>query len=141
MASLGKIIEGFPHPTIKPIVGKPEYEAICNLHRKLNVNAASAQTTLGGGDNAYMDIMLEPTSYTTFTVNAFINTVDPFPIPTIPATVTTAQTGSIERQHNEQIRLFNKYNNVCKTIKQMLIASVEYKYFFHYNTLYLVILM
>jgi hypothetical protein len=44
------LIEGFPNPTIQPIVGEPtSYETITAVARQLKTNAASVQTELGGG--------------------------------------------------------------------------------------------
>ena len=44
-----KIIETFPHPTIIPIIGQPNYESIAEVHLKLNTNAASIHSHRGNG--------------------------------------------------------------------------------------------
>ena len=44
-----KIVDGFPFPTIDPIIGTPDYESIADIHLKLNSNAASVQSNLGCG--------------------------------------------------------------------------------------------
>ena len=41
-STIDKIVEGFPFPTINPIIGEPNYEKIAEVHLKLNSNAASA---------------------------------------------------------------------------------------------------
>jgi hypothetical protein len=42
-------VDGFPHPTIAPITGVPNYESINALNLQLNANAASVQSNLGDG--------------------------------------------------------------------------------------------
>jgi hypothetical protein len=43
--SIDKIVDGFPHPNIAPIVGIPMYEPIAELNLQLNANAAEYTTT------------------------------------------------------------------------------------------------
>ena len=43
-------INGFPHPQINKIQGTPSYETIAEIQKLLNANAASVNTTLGGGN-------------------------------------------------------------------------------------------
>jgi hypothetical protein len=49
MLSSGDILEGFPHPTITPVIGIPTYESIAEINLKLNANAASVHSNLGDG--------------------------------------------------------------------------------------------
>ena len=48
-SSIEKIVDGFPFPTIDPIIGTLDYESITDIHLKLNSNAASVQSNLGCG--------------------------------------------------------------------------------------------
>jgi hypothetical protein len=43
------VVEGFPFPTVHPIIGEPNYESIAALHQQLNANAASVPSHLGNG--------------------------------------------------------------------------------------------
>ena len=49
MSSVEKSIEGFPHPTITPIVGKPAYETLNTLKLSLITKTASVHSYLGNG--------------------------------------------------------------------------------------------
>ena len=40
-SSIEKIVDGFPFPTIDPMIGTPDYESIADIHLNLNSNAAS----------------------------------------------------------------------------------------------------
>ncbi len=48
------ILEGFPHPTLKPIIGLPTYFVIETLHIQLSANAASVLSALGNGDHGLL---------------------------------------------------------------------------------------
>ena len=47
--ALDMIVDGFPFPTIPPIVGTQTYNTIAKVNFKLNSNAASVQSNLGCG--------------------------------------------------------------------------------------------
>ena len=44
-----KNVDYLPDPTIYPIIGDPTYKSLVELFGKINGNAASIQTNLGGG--------------------------------------------------------------------------------------------
>jgi hypothetical protein len=54
------IIDGFPHPTIPPILGIPTYATIVDIHLKLNTNAASVYSSLGDGTHGLLALHLKP---------------------------------------------------------------------------------
>ena len=48
-SSIEKIVDGFPFPTINPIIGTPDYYSIADIHLKLNSDSASVKSNLGCG--------------------------------------------------------------------------------------------
>ena len=60
-----KITERFPYPTVKPIVGLPNYETITELHLQLNANAASVQSNLENGQLGLLYLTVTPEVYRT----------------------------------------------------------------------------
>ena len=48
-SSIEKIMDGFPFPTIDPIIVTTDYESIADIHLKLNSNAVSVQSNLRCG--------------------------------------------------------------------------------------------
>jgi hypothetical protein len=81
--SIDKLLEGFPHQTLVPITGKPHYEAIATLTRKLNTNAASVQSELGGGALGHPTLTISITSYATLSDTAFAIPANPGPTPNV----------------------------------------------------------
>jgi hypothetical protein len=88
--SANKIVDGFPHPTIAPIIGIPAYESIAELNLQLNANAASVQLNLGDGQLGLLALTVSPAVYNTLRAVAFQHPVNPGTSPIIPANATTA---------------------------------------------------
>ena len=65
MPDIDKIVEGFPHPNIHPIIGIPTYEGIAEIHIKLNSNAASVHSELGNGALELLAFTVTPAVYNT----------------------------------------------------------------------------
>ena len=102
------IIDGFPHPTIPPILGVPTYTTIAELQLKLNANAASVFSSLGDGAHGLLTLTVSPTIYDTLSATAFIQPTNPGPQPNIPLNATTAQISALTRAHNENPIAFGK---------------------------------
>ena len=79
-SSIKKIVEGFPFPTIDPIVRRPDYESIEDIHLKLNLNAASVQSNLGCGILGLLFLTVSPAVYVTLSTSAFVLPVNPGPV-------------------------------------------------------------
>ena len=70
--STDKIVDGFPFPTIPPIVGTPTYNTIAEVDLKLNSNSASVQSNLGCGTLGLLQLTVSPAVYNTLSVTAFV---------------------------------------------------------------------
>ena len=88
--SIDKIVDGFPHPNIAPIVGIPTYESIAELNLQLNANAASVQSSnLGNGQLGLLALTVSPAVFNTLSAVAFVHPVNPGTNPIIPPGATT----------------------------------------------------
>ena len=72
-----KIVDGFPFPTIPPIVGTPTYNTIAEVNLKLNSNTSSDQSNLGCGTLGLLQLTVSPAAYNTLLSIAFIAPVKP----------------------------------------------------------------
>jgi hypothetical protein len=123
--SIEDYISGFPHPIIHKIQGMPSYETIAEVQRYLNANAASIETTLGGGTLGYLALTVAPAVYNTLSNVAFVAPVNPGYIPVIPPLTTAALTAELVRQHAEERRVWLEYVNVGKALRQQLLSAVD----------------
>jgi hypothetical protein len=68
----GNPIEGFPHPTISPILGILNYETIAEVNLQLNANAASVHSNLGDGAHGLLALTINPAVYNTLSAVALV---------------------------------------------------------------------
>ena len=100
-SSIEKIVEGFPFPTIDPIIGTLDYESIADIHLKLNSNAASVQSNLGCGTLSLSFLTVSPAAYATLSTTTFVPPVNPGPEPIIPTGLTGAIISNLGYHHIE----------------------------------------
>ena len=119
------IISGFPHPTLPPIVGTPNYETIADLHLHLNANAASVQSHLGNGQLGLLALTVSPAVYNTLSAVAFVAPNNPGPTPIVPLGTNAANTAAITRTHATNLRIFREWTATDSALKQQIIGSVN----------------
>jgi hypothetical protein len=127
--STDSIVEGFPHPSISPIVGIPSYTTIASLNLQLNANAASIQSNLGNGTLGLLSLTVSPDVYNTLSDTPFIVPVNPGAQPIIPDAATAAMIAALTRTHTENIRIWREYLATDKGLKQQLIHAVDEMYY------------
>ena len=123
--AIDKIVDGFPFPTISPIIGSPKYETISKVHLKLNSNAASVQSNLGCGTLGLLHLTVSPAVYATLSATTFIAPVNPGADPTIPSITSGPQITNLQYSHEVSTAVFNKYDQTDKALRQILIAAVD----------------
>ena len=124
-SSVEKIRDSFPFLTVDPIVGQPTYEAIKELQKKLNANAASIHSHLGNGKLGLLYLTMTPEVYNTLSDVAFVPPLNPGPNVTYPPEGTQYQIRAAEKLHSESTKLFKQYDACDKALKQMLIGAVD----------------
>lgn len=124
---IDKIVDGFPHPTIVPIIGVPTYESIDNLNLQLNANAASVQSNLGDGQLGLLYLTVTPAEYNMLSNVAFVPPTNPV-IPVIAANATPARISTITRVHATRLADFREYLSTDKALKQQVIGAINNMY-------------
>ena len=124
-SSIEKIVDGFPFPTIDPIIGTTDYESIADFHLKLNSNAVSVQSNLGCGTLGLLFLTVSPAVYTTLSTTVFVLPVNPVPEPIVPTGSTSAAIANLRYHHTESTKIFTEYKNRDKALRQLLLASTD----------------
>jgi hypothetical protein len=122
MSSSGDILEGFPHPTITPVIGIPTYESIAEINLKLNANAASVHSNLGDGAHRLLALTIDPAVYNTISPDPFVPPANPSTNPVLPNNYTT-------RQYAASLRIWKEDLSTGKTLKQQLLAAIDGIYY------------
>ena len=116
-SSINKIVDGFPFPTIDPIIGTSDYESIADIHLKLNSNVASVQSNLGCGTLGLLFLTVLPAVYVTLSTTTFVLPVNPGPEPSIPIGATGAVIANLRYCHTESTKNFTEYENTDKALR------------------------
>ena len=127
--SIGKIVDGFPLPTIDPIAVTPNYESIEDIHLKLNSNVALVQSNLWCGTLGLLCLTVSPAVYVTLSDITFVPPVNPGPKPNIPAGATRDTIANLQYHHGVVTKIFTEYKNTDKALRQLLLASMDKLYF------------
>ena len=123
--AIDKIVDGFPFPTIPPIVGTPTYNTIAEVNLKLNSNSASLQSNLGCGTLGLLPLTVSRAVYNTLSVTPFVVPVNPGSVIIIPANSTGAQINKLRYVFDTAAALFNEYNRTDKALRQILLSAVD----------------
>jgi hypothetical protein len=99
------IIDGFPNPTIPPIIGISTYATIADIYLKLNANDASVFSSLGDGAQGLLALTVSDAVYNNISTVSFIIPINPGPQPVIPGTATGNQITALTRAHTEDHRI------------------------------------
>jgi len=117
MASSDRIIEGFPHSTITPILGQPYFETISPLKILLSTNTVSVIGQLGIGQLGLLWLTFSNIIYDTLSLVPFVAPLNPGPLPVIPPDLTQFQITAITETHKREAALFKELDNTDKTLK------------------------
>jgi hypothetical protein len=120
-----KISEDFPHKTFPPIVGQPAYEAIKELHLKLNENAVKVHSNLGNGLLGYLGVTVTPAIYNTLSAQPFVIPPNPGTAPFFTDNATGPQMANIREVFTEESIAFKKYGDVCNAISALILEVIN----------------
>ena len=96
---------------------------------KLKANAASVESTLGGGSHGLLGLTVSTNTYNTITGQQFAAPQNPGALPVIPDGATSAQINELVRQHGERLRIWREYNITSSALKQLLLKAFDEMYF------------
>jgi hypothetical protein len=122
------IIAKFPNKRLPIIDGEPDYASISTMVQLLYGNAATLKTTLGGGRNGHIGIIMPAELYATLSVTPYNSPPDPGPIPIheLPANAATRESDRIN--HKAAQKLFEQHNNMNDALKTQIIDSIADTY-------------
>ena len=123
--AINKIVDGFPFPTILPIVGNPTYNIIAEVNLKLNSNYASVQSNLGCITLGLLQLTVSPAVNNTLSSIPFIVPVNPGSVSIIPAKSTGAQITELRYAIDTASTLFNEYDHIDKALRQIMLSTVD----------------
>ena len=97
----------FELPELTKIHSRPAYENLKVTKEELTMNASTASSSLGGGRNGHMGLVLTPTEYTMVSVTPYVRPVHPGAL-VLPngVGITTLHREMAQDIHKEYLRVF-----------------------------------
>jgi hypothetical protein len=120
------IIEKSPTKRLPIIDGEPDYASISMMVQLLYSNAATLVTTLRGGHNGHIGIIMPAELYATLSDIPYHGPPDPGPIPTHAVAANAATSETIN--HKAAQKLFGHHNNMSDALKTQIIDTVADTY-------------
>ena len=121
------ILASWPKPAPKSI-GEPNFASLKELRNYLKAATHEIPTTLGGGQNGHLFLILSDAAYLAHAGQPFVAPVQPAIVPTIPAGATGPQIAEIRAQHEQATATYNTYVNVIAAARQVITESVDAMY-------------
>ena len=122
------VTANFPHPVLTPFatpVQPPTHASIKLLQRELNANAMSVHSNAGGGLHGHLVLTLTPARYRAV---AGVPYPAPQPPPALVVAGAAAAVANAVQDHQELLRLFNRYHDTDKALARLIIAATPDTY-------------
>ena len=111
------ILENFPHPTIAPIMGQPNYETLAEVYLKLNTNSASIHENRGHTLLGLLFLTVKPQVHATTLIGApFIPPINPVQHPNIPPETSGTAIAELRCMHQASVDEFKLCQNTDKAL-------------------------
>eukprot|EP00957_Ditylum_brightwellii_P166433 12668849-Ditylum_brightwellii.AAC.1 len=117
----------FKKPELTHIHGEPTMESFLTLHNDIRGNAHGVNTTLGGGMNEHLGLVMTPTDYD-LVPGTLADICPPQPTLVLPTGGTQYQITQAKEQYYDELRQFNECNAIKKKLFQQIVDAVDAKH-------------
>ena len=112
MSSTNYRTDLFEFDTLTPIRGKPDFQSLTTLKNQIKANAQAVTSTLGGGQNGLLGLVLTDAEYSVVSAAPFVTEPYPGALDFAPGT-TTIQSKMIEDAYRKHMKQYD----VCRSEK------------------------
>ena len=109
--------------------GVIDYKIIREIHRKIQANASTIQSKLGGGQHGLLGLVMQPATYRTVIGKDFQRPVRPPQAAPVPTNTDATEIPRYIQFHAAQVDQWRQMVNEEDILKQQLLGSLEEKYF------------
>jgi hypothetical protein len=128
MLTVDDIITKISTKRLPVIDGEPDYASISIMVQLLYSNAATLATTLGGGRNGHIGIIMPAALYATLSDIPYTGPPDPGAVPTHAVDANAATREADRINHKAAQKLFEHHNNMNNTLKTQIIDAIADTY-------------
>ena len=117
----------FEYPNITKIHGQPTYETLQTLLNELKSNTGSIPSTLGGGANGHLGLVLDARQYSMISRFPYIRPIFPGPL-IIPPNTPPQMAVLFQSQHKEHMRIYREVQGVENALRQQITGAIDKDY-------------
>lgn len=126
--SVDGLKDQFPFPQLTRISGEPDYTALNTLYKQIKANAKAIHSTLGGGANGHLGMVLTAAAYARVSPNtAWTIPAHPGSL-VIPHGTTQHVTDHLREVHREELHNFNLATSLARIFKSQIIRAIDVAY-------------
>ena len=114
-----------PFKKITKCEGVIDYKIIRRIHRKIQANASTIQSELGGGQHGLLGLAMQPSTYRTVIGKYFQRLVRPLQVDPVPTNSDAAEIPRYIQLHAAQVDQWRQMVNAEDILKQQLLGSLE----------------
>ena len=118
----------FPHPTLTPIVGKPNNASLKKLKKQIFANARAVHSTRGGGTNGHLACVMTTQAYFLRANVVFEVPQHPGDSPMHTVGMTGNQITEVNRQYAHNLSEFRMYTNTAEALKKQILKAIPNRY-------------
>jgi hypothetical protein len=118
----------FPHPDLTIIIGKPTYATVRKLQKELYANAKVIPSTLGGGHNGHLALVMTDAEYLVISAEPYDEPVHPGTQPAHQGGATSAQMTEANRLYDGKITQVALHVSVVNALRQQILCAVDNMY-------------
>jgi hypothetical protein len=125
------VTANFPFPLLTPFatdLSPPTHTTLRVLQKEMNANAISVHSNDGGGRHGHLTLTISAVRYLVVATVAFPAPVAPTIAPVIAAGASSAAIGEAVRQHQENVRVFQRYHDTDRALVRCIIAATPSTY-------------
>ena len=117
----------FPAHATK-ITGEPSYDDLRQLRTVIYQNAASVNSSLGGGNHGHLGMIMDAPTYATLTATPWQDPPEPPVDLQLPNNPTGFQIAEAHRLHNQELKVRREFQNLDRALTRIIMESVDELY-------------
>lgn len=117
----------FVHHPLSEIHGEPDYESLKKLKKQLKANAKAVPSTLGGGNNGLLGLVLTPAEYSIVCPTPFIKPTRPAPLSIQPLTA-SHDIIRLQQEHERSMDTYQDCIAVETLLKKQIVNAIDSDY-------------
>lgn len=127
-SAVDSLKEKMPHQVLTKIIGEPDYTSLKKLRSEVKANASAIHSTLGGGANGHLGLVVTPVAYARVSGTPWVQPAHPGDIAVVPPGTSSHVAAHLRDTHAKHLHHFNLADSVTKIISAQIKNAIDEDY-------------